>query len=185
MQRDSRRVCPAEHSGWFVNPIRKWFQNPQRILKDHVKEGMTVLDIGCGPGFFSIPMATMVGKTGRVVAADIQEAMLERLKNRISGQDIEDRIQLHLAQAGRIETPQSVDFALAFYMVHEVPDQDEFFQELKSILKPGAKLLVVEPTFHVSKKAFEETITRARAVGFVVDSGPGVFFSRSVVLRRE
>jgi ubiquinone/menaquinone biosynthesis C-methylase UbiE len=178
-------VCPAEHAGWFVNPIRRWVQNPEKLLKDYMKEGMTVLDVGCGPGFFSIPMANIVGKNGRVVAADIQDGMLERLKNRIAGQEAEERIQLHRSQEERIGVSEPVDFALAFYMVHEVPDQDEFFRELKSILKPGAKLLVVEPMFHVSKKAFEETIARAKASGFVADSGPGVFFSRSVVLRRE
>ncbi|MGA2286621.1 MAG: methyltransferase domain-containing protein [Dehalococcoidia bacterium] len=185
MRGDTRRVCPAEHAGWLVNPIRKWFQNPEKLLKGYVKEGMTVLDVGCGPGFFSIAMATMVGKTGRVIAADVQEAMLERLKKRIAGQEVEDRIQLHLAKEERIGLSEAVDFALAFYMIHEVPDQDAFLQELKSTLKPNGKLLVVEPMFHVSKKAFEETIARAKTVGFVADGGPGVFFSRSVILRRE
>jgi ubiquinone/menaquinone biosynthesis C-methylase UbiE len=76
MPRDSRRVCPVERAGWLTNPVRRWFQNPERILKDYVKEGMTVLDIGCGPGFFSVAMATMVGETGKVIAADIQDGML-------------------------------------------------------------------------------------------------------------
>ncbi len=185
MPQSSRRVCPAEHAGWFVIPIRKWFQNPEKLLRGYVKQGMTVLDIGCGPGFFSIAMANMVGENGKVIAADVQEAMLDQLKKRTAGQEIEERIQVHLAEERRIGLSETVDFALAFYVVHEVPDQDAFFQELKSILKPGGKLLVVEPMFHVSKEAFEETITRAKAVGFAADRGPGVFFSRSVVLRRE
>ena len=185
MQKDSRRVCPAEHAGWLVNPIRKWFQNPEKLLRDYVKEGMTVLDLGCGPGFFSMPMAEMVGETGKVIAVDIQDGMLERLKNRVAGDEVERRIQLHRAEERRIGLSETVDFALAFYMVHEVPDQAEFLREVKSILKPDGSFLVIEPMFHVSKKAFEETTSKAKAVGFVANRGPGVFFSRSAVLRRE
>ena len=185
MPEDSRRVCPAEHTGWLVNPMRRWFQNPEKLLKRYVKEGMTDLDLGCGPGFFSVPMADMVGETGKVIAVDIQDEMLERLKNRVAGHEVERRIQLHRAEERRIGLSEAVDFALAFYMVHEVPDQGAFFREVKSLLKPGASFLVIEPMFHVSKKALEETITRAKAAGFVADSGPGVFFSRSVVLRHQ
>jgi ubiquinone/menaquinone biosynthesis C-methylase UbiE len=183
MQRDNRRVCPAEHSWGLLIPIRKWFHNPQRILRDFVKEGMTALDVGCGPGFFSLPMATMVGKTGKVIAADLQEGMLKRLKDRVSGQEIEERIQLHRCEEDRLGIAEPVDFILAFYMVHEVRNPDEFFRELKSILKPDGQLLVVEPRFHVSKKAFEETVTKAIAAGFTPAKGPNVFFSKSVVLR--
>lgn len=55
------RVCPVEHAGSLDNKIRKWLQNPRKILQPFVSEGMTVLDLGCGPGFFSIDMAHMVG----------------------------------------------------------------------------------------------------------------------------
>ena len=185
MQRNGWRVCPAEHAGWLVNPIRSWFQNPERLLRDYVKKGMIVLDLGCGPGFFTIPMATMVGETGKVIAVDIQQGMLDRLKARIRGREIEGRIQLHRSAEQRIGLSETVDFALAFYMVHEVPDQEEFFHEVKSILKPRTNLLVVEPMFHVSKKEFEETVGKATAAGFVTAKGPAVLLSRSVVLQRE
>ncbi len=185
MEKNNRRVCPAEHAGWLVNPMRSWFQSPERLLRDYVKKGMTVLDIGCGPGFFSVPMATMVGEAGKVIAVDIQEGMLDRLEARIRGKEIEGRIQLHQSQEQTIGLSETVDFALAFYVVHEVPDQEAFFQELKSILNPGAKLLVVEPMFHVSKKAFGETVAKATAAGFATAKGPGALFSRSIVLQPE
>jgi ubiquinone/menaquinone biosynthesis C-methylase UbiE len=183
MHKDRQRVCPAEHSWSLLIPLRKWVHNPQKILRNYVKEGMTVLDVGCGPGFFSIPIATMVGKTGRVIAADLQAGMLDRLKDRVSGQEEEGRIQLHLCEEDRIGVSETVDFILAFYMVHEVQNQDEFLRELKSILKPDGVLLVIEPRFHVSKKAFEETVAKAIAAGFTPTKGPSVFFSVSVVLR--
>jgi ubiquinone/menaquinone biosynthesis C-methylase UbiE len=68
----NNRVCPVKRAGSLDNRIRRWIQNPKKILKPYIEEGMTVLDIGCGPGFFSIDMAQMVGKTGRVIAADLQ-----------------------------------------------------------------------------------------------------------------
>jgi len=64
------RVCPVERAGRLNNRIRRWLQNPQKIVRPYVKEGITVLDMGCGPGFFSIDMAQMVGKSRRVIAVD-------------------------------------------------------------------------------------------------------------------
>ena len=75
--RRNKYVCPAALAGSLDNRIRRWFQNPQKILSPYIKEGMTVLDIGCGPGFFSVEIAHLVGKTGRVIAADLQEGMLQ------------------------------------------------------------------------------------------------------------
>ena len=53
MSDKSKRVCPVERAGGLYNKIRRWLQNPQKILRPYIEEGMTVLDLGCGPGFFS------------------------------------------------------------------------------------------------------------------------------------
>jgi len=58
-----------------------------------------------------------------------------------------------------------VDFALAFYMVHEVQDKKSFLSEVASHLKPDSRFLIVEPKFHVSKPSFESTLEIARSVG--------------------
>jgi len=88
----NNRICPVEKAGILDNKIRKWIQNPQKILGHYIKEGMTVLDIGCGPGFFSIDMAQIVGKSGRIIACDLQEGMLQKLRNKIKGTEFEERI---------------------------------------------------------------------------------------------
>ena len=54
MDNERNRVCPVELANSFDSKIRKWLQNPRKILSPYIKEGMTVLDIGCGPGFFSM-----------------------------------------------------------------------------------------------------------------------------------
>ena len=77
MSDGNKRVCPVERAGSLDNRFRRWLQDPRKILSPHIKEGMTVLDLGCGPGYFTIDIAQMVGKSGRVIAADLQEGMLK------------------------------------------------------------------------------------------------------------
>jgi ubiquinone/menaquinone biosynthesis C-methylase UbiE len=76
-------VCPVAIARFLDNRVRRWVQDPRKILSPYIKEGMTVLDIGCGPGFFTVDIARLVGKSGRVIAADLQEGMLRRLKEKI------------------------------------------------------------------------------------------------------
>jgi len=172
-------------AGILDNRIRRWLQNPQKIVGPYIEEGMTVLDVGCGPGFFSVEMARLVGESGRVIACDLQEEMLNKLRYKIQGTEIERRISLHKCQEDKIGLSEKVDFVLAFYMVHEVPDQEEFFREIGAILKPKDRVLIVEPPFHVSKSAFEETIKTALSTGFTPGERPKVFFSRKAVLQRQ
>ena len=143
---------------------------------------MTVLDAGCGPGFFSIVMAEMVGPTGLVVASDLQQGMLQKVRQKTRGTSLDDRVLLHQCQSDKIGWTSSVDFVLAFYMLHEVPDQKVFFQEMKSILRPGGKLLLVEPPVHVTRRAFQESLLYACDVGFTAERGPKILFSKSRIL---
>lgn len=178
------RVCPVEMAGGLDNKIRRWLHNPERILSPYVKEGMTVLDLGCGPGVFSIPMARMVGKTGKVFSADLQEGMLQKVYDKIKGTELEERIELVKCEKDSINVREPVEFILTFYMVHEVPDKNSLFKQLKSVLKPGGRLLLVEPKlFHVSEKAFAETARSAADNGFTIAQGPRIRFSWSAVLR--
>jgi ubiquinone/menaquinone biosynthesis C-methylase UbiE len=146
---------------------------------------MTVLDMGCGPGFFSIDMAQLVGESGRVIASDLQDGMLQKLRDKIEGTELEKRITLHKSEQNRIGISDKIDFALAFYMVHEVPSQEELFKEIYSILKPNGKVFIVEPPLHVSRSAFEETVRRARLAGFMPVERPKVFLSKTVVMKKE
>ena len=179
------RVCPVEIAGSLDNRIRRWLQDPRKILRPHIVEGMTVLDLGCGPGFFSVDMAHRVGRSGRVIAADLQEGMLRKLRDKLRGTELEERITLHKCEENKIGLSTNVDLIFAFYMVHEVPDQGGLFHEMESILKQNGQVFIVEPPFHVSKTAFEETIGRAGAAGLSPVGRPKVFFSRTVMLKKS
>jgi ubiquinone/menaquinone biosynthesis C-methylase UbiE len=178
----NQRICPVEAAGGLDNSFRRLLQNPNKILKPYIKRGMTVLDIGCGPGFFTVEIAKMVSDSGKVIAADLQEGMLKKLNKKIKGTELMQRIELHQCKENGIGVTDNVDFILAFYMIHEVPDQNHLFKELKSILKPKGKIFIIEPKFHVSKKSFEEMIDRIGNIGFEVIDRPKVFFSRTVLL---
>ncbi len=175
-------VCPASHAGFLAISLRRWVQDPEKILDGLIRPGETVADIGCGPGFFTLPMVRMVGEHGTVIAADLQQEMLDRLRARAAENGLKNTIQYHLCEPGRIGITCKLDFILAFYMVHEVPDPDAFFQETRDLIHPGGRLLYVEPWFHVGKREFEGMIERAGAAGWQARRSPNILFSRSVLL---
>jgi ubiquinone/menaquinone biosynthesis C-methylase UbiE len=184
MEQDRNRVCPVELASSLDNRIRRWLQNPYEIVAPYVKEGMTVLDVGCGPGFFSIEMAKLVGASGKVIAADLQEGMLQELGNKIRGTVLEERIKRVRCDKDKINVSDTVEFILAFYMVHEVPDKDSLFRQLKALLNERGQFLLVEPKlFHVSRRAFELTTRVAENNGFRIYPGPKLPFSWSAVLK--
>jgi len=163
------------------NGIRRIFQNPKNIVGPYVKEGMTVIDIGCGPGMFMRAIAEMAGDTGCVIAVDIQQEMLDLARLKSERRNLSSRIRFHKSEPDRIGITENADFILSFYMVHEVPDRDAFLKEVHGLLKPGGKYLVVEPTSHVSRDAFEDTVKYARDAGFRVVSFPKIALSRAAL----
>ena len=180
----STRVCSWRHAWGLDNRIRKFVQNPYKIVGRCIEEGQIVLDLGCGPGVFSLAMAEMVGETGKVISVDIQEEMLQMLKRKSEHAGLGSRILIHKSQPNKIGVSEKVDFALAFYMVHEVLNIESFLREVAMLLKPLAKLLIVEPKFHVSKSSFEGTISVAQSAGLRPIRWPKVFFSRAVLLQK-
>ena len=72
----------------------------------------------------------MVGKNGKIYAVDLQEGMLEKLREKINGTELEERIILHKCEEDKIGLSEQVDFVLAFYMVHELTTPDVFFKEM-------------------------------------------------------
>lgn len=183
----AHRVCPWWLGYFLVSPLRRWRNNPLGILRPFVADGMTVLEPGCGMGFFTIELARLVGPRGKVVAIDIQAKMLAGLGRRARKTGVADRIDARLTQAGSLgigDLEGRVDFALAFAMIHELPDPARFFSEVHDALKPGAAVLVAEPRGHVTESAFAATVETAKMAGFVVEPGAAIRSNRVAVLRR-
>lgn len=180
------RVCPWWLGYLLASPLRRLLQDPEEIVGPHVKEGMSVLDIGCGMGFFSLPLAKLVGETGRVVCVDLQEKMIKGLVKRALKAGLYYRIDArmcHQNSFGLSDIAGKIDFALVFALVHEVPDKERLFAEIFKTMKQTGELLLAEPKGHVSKLDFETTVSIAQSAGFEVLRDLELRRSRAVLLR--
>jgi ubiquinone/menaquinone biosynthesis C-methylase UbiE len=181
----NRDVCPVAFAGSLDNKFRKIFQNPKKMFGHYIKEGMSVLDMGCGPGFFSTEIANMTGKTGFVIAADLQKGMLDIVAKKIAGTELESRIKLHQCSENKIGVTEKVDFATAIYMVHEVKNISALFTELSTIIKPGGKLFILEPKFHVSKEAISLYSAELIKCGFKIVFEKTTFFEMNLIAEKK
>ena len=175
-------VCPWWGGYFLDNPLRRLIHDSKKILGPYVKPGKTVMDLGCGMGLFSIPMARMVGDQGQVIAVDLQQQMLDTLRRRAERAGVTDLIETHKCEQNHLGVDAQADFALAFMMVHEVPDQRRMLSEIHDCLKPGGKLLVAEPKIHVPGRAFHKTVATAEEVGFRVADESRVHGCRAALL---
>ena len=174
-------ICPVAHAHWLNNPLRRLLHKPEKIFGGLVSEGQTAIDLGCGPGYFSLRLAKMVGDSGRVIAVDIQPEMLEMVKRNAARQGLQERIETHVSGSDSLGLTEKADFVLAFWMVHEVPDQGAFLRQVVQLLKPGAKFLLVEPIFHVNAAKFKKTLDIAQAAGLKPIGEMKVRISRAMI----
>jgi ubiquinone/menaquinone biosynthesis C-methylase UbiE len=145
---------------------------------------MTVLDFGCGMGFFTIAMADLVGDSGRVIAADLQQQMLDVLMKRARKAQLSARITPHLCAKDALQLDKPIDFALAFYSAHETPDQERLLREISTQLRTGGQLLLVEPVGHVTAKRFQQMLDWATAADYQVVEQPPVRWSHTALLAK-
>ncbi len=184
----AHRVCPWWLGYLLASPLRRLAFNPGKLLAPYVRPGMTVLEPGPGMGFFTLELALRVGPSGRVIAIDIQERMLNRLKRRAAKAGVIDRVEARLAAANSLgisDLAGKVDFTLAFAVVHEMPSAASFFGEVAQASKPGAQILFAEPAGHVKKDLFEEEIEAAVKAGLAAVSPLSVKRSQAVLLRKQ
>jgi ubiquinone/menaquinone biosynthesis C-methylase UbiE len=137
-------------------------------------------------GYFTLTAASLVGFKGKVVALDIQEAMLNALHRRAERAGLASRLELRVAKPTDLGIRRKgiADFFLAFYVVHEVPDPRRFFEQAYDSLKNGGRLLFVEPRGHVSQELFEQELGQASAAGFKVLNRPTIRWSWAALLTK-
>lgn len=184
---ESHRVCPWWIGYLLASPVRRIFYHPAKVLAPYVREGMTVLEPGPGMGFFTLELARLAGASGRVVVVDIQPRMLDGLRRRAVKAGLLGRLVLRLATAdtmGLADLAGTVDFTLAFAVVHELPDAARFFREVARASKPGARVLLAEPGGHVSAALFETELRAAREAGFTAMEAPSLRKNRTALLQK-
>lgn len=184
----AHRVCPWWFGYFLISPMRAVGQQPRRILSPYAHEGQTVLEPGPGMGFFTLELARLVGPSGRIIVLDIQPKMLQRLKRRANKAGLLDRIDARLVAAnslGITDLAASVDFTLAFAMVHELPDAAHFFREAAAASKPGGLLLLAEPKGHVKETDFNAELQAASQAGFALLDRPAIKRTHAALLKKQ
>ena len=118
---------------------------PEKLLRDlGLSEGMTIADIGCGPGFFTIPAAKIVGEHGHALAADIQGEMLSTVRSRALEHGLNN---VRIVKTNDREIPiasGSCDYVLLAFTLHEIDHRASFLHRAARTLKPGGRMIVIE-----------------------------------------
>lgn len=90
-------------------------------------------------------------------------------------------IRTVLAGEDHLNVTVGVDFILAFWMAHEVPNQERFFAQLHTISKEGGRFLMAEPKLHVAKMQFEKSVSLAQKSGFKLLDRPAISLSHAAL----
>lgn len=177
---------PAHKWERLVSPERHALLDPGRFLGGlGVRPGMKVADLGAGPGFFTFPLAALVGATGLVYATDVSPDMLAVLKQR----GLPAQVRTVLAEESSVDIPDhSVELALLAFVLHEVAHPADFLREASRILRPDGRLVVLEciprqeemgPPLH-ERLSGEQTVSLLERAGFRVsergEANPSQYF---------
>ena len=166
----ARKFSP-ELWGRLVSEERRSLLNPDSFLEQiGVEPGSVVSDFGAGPGFFTMPLAEPVGPRGRVYALDVAPEMIRVLQDR----DLPKNVQVKLSGENGLPLPdRSVDMALLAFVLHELDNPALFLNEVERVLKPTAKLVVLEwvPQEEEMGPPIQERIAEADSAGILVSSG--------------
>ena len=134
---------PEEWAKSFDDPARDEWQLPARVIDAlDIRPGHVVADIGAGTGYFTVRLARTPPKP-RVYAVDIEPSMIEHVKQRAAKEGLSNVAGV-VAASGRPNLPEPVDVVLIVDTYHHIPDRVAYFTALKSVLKPGARLAIVD-----------------------------------------
>jgi len=167
--------CPGWAAPFMASPLRRLFENPEKLLRPWVEPGMTILDVGCATGFFSLPLARMTGEKGRVLCVDVEPRMVKGLVRRATKAGLVDRIEPILCgedDLGLSGHAGTVDLAVAIHTLHELLDIEHGLRQIAAALKPGGRLLIIEPRGHVSRATWDHELEVARHLGLTPQHRP-------------
>lgn len=166
-ERNARTVFSASGAASLLVPARRRLLPIEQTLERfHLTEGDTVLELGPGPGYFSIEASRMISPTGRLLCLDLQPDMAVILRERLRSESasagqpvVGDAIRLPLAG-------NSVDKAFVAVMFGEIPDRPAALKELRRVLKPGGILGFCETFADPDYMFLSELVDLCRASGF-------------------
>ena len=164
--------------------LRRWLQPPDKVIeRSGIKPGMTVMELGCGSGAFTLFIAREVGKRGKVYAVDIQPAMIRQLERKLSKAESQGITNIEIRQASAYELPfadATFDLVCMVTVLQEIPDKGKALREIKRVLKPGGILAVTEFLPDPDYPLRSTTIKICQWEGFILDGNLGNLWNYTV-----
>ena len=187
--RKSAPVPAPAFIGWFLDSdLRRWLQPADKLIeRSGIEPGMSVMELGCGSGAFTVSVARAVGEQGKVYAVDIQPAMLKQLERKLARPENRDIRNIELKQAGAYNLPfedESLDLVYMVTVLPEIPDRARVVREIKRILKPGGILAVTEFLPDPDYPLRSTTIRLCQREGFALDESQGNLWNYTVRFRK-
>lgn len=175
--------CPTSWS-WIVdNPLRRWDVR-HALERAGLRAGETVLELGPGPGAFTVAAAQRVGSEGRLIAVDIQPGMIAQVNARVKAAGVTN-VETHVASAFELPLPDaSVDRAYLITVLPEIPDPVRALREVHRVLKPGGVVSMTEEFLDPDYPRRATTGAWAAAAGFEPDARFGNWWSYTLNFRK-
>ena len=179
-----RGMYPVSQARWLLHPFRRWISPPSRTAdRLGLEAGMRVLEVGCGPGYFSPEIARRLGPGG-LTLLDAQQGMLDLAAARLRKEGIRDvEAVLGLAQALPFGSG-AFDRVLMITVLGEVPDPAAGMAEAARVLAPGGRLCLVEAAGDPDRLRRAEADALAAAAGLVPDRAWRDLLTETFLYRR-
>ena len=187
-------MSPRYDAEWIGNMLdtesRLGGVSPKGFLKDiGLRSGDTVVDVGCGPGFMTLPAAELVGPSGQVYAVDIEQRMLDLVGKRAADAGLDNVTTVFNAGLGMSVPDGVADFALCGLVLHYCPDEagrESLVRDIHRMMKPGGRILFIEhvpqPGDDEKERMKPEAMTALLKRAGFEPSGPSEFMERQYLL---
>jgi ubiquinone/menaquinone biosynthesis C-methylase UbiE len=173
--------APAFIGKFLDSDFRRKMQPPDKIIsRSKIKEGMKVLEVGCGSGAFTTFVARAVGDKGEVFALDIQPEMLKQIENKLKQPENKDIKNIHLIEGDALNMPlkdNTFDLVYSITVFQELPDKNKALKEMKRVLKPNGILAITEFLPDPDYPLKSTTVKIGTREGFILDDIGGNFWN--------
>ena len=179
---------------WLDRPERQVEEKPDAVIDAlEVRDGEVVADLGAGSGYFTFRLAAEVGRAGKVLAVDVQDEMIETIRQRAASLGVTNVDEIKASETDPALPAASIDLVLMVDVYHELAYPFEVMTKVRAALKPGGRVVFVEyreedplvPIKEVHKMSVEQLTKEMKVVGLehirTVESLPSqhiVFFAK-------
>ena len=162
---------------------------PEEMLieRSEIEEGMTVMELGCGPGLYTTDFARAIGREGKLYAVDLREEMINRLKRKLGKPEYKELSNIETNMANAYELPlqdETIDLVIMVAVLPEIPDKGKALKEIYRVLRPNGILaiseILVDPDYPLRKT----TKKYCEQGGYKIVKASGNFFNYTLQFKK-